>query len=470
MINFKQYYRLITEGGQYGHMFNPYEDHTLSFANLKDMIEQMFSGSITEVKEKTDGQALSVSFRKDMGVIFSRNKTHTIAGVTGDKANALRGAKQVEEKFGEAPDHVKSTFRTGADALQKAIMALTPAQRRKLFGEGTKWVAVEIIHGNNPNVIPYLEVDGKGKRSLIVLHSYREYDAAGGVIDSDFDEYGRMMAGMIKQKGKSHIGDYTIMSMPMVKLHEGEQEDGESITNFKNMVMDFDAEVNVIRDQFSLTDEHTIGDYWLSFMTESARAAFESAEYHVEPDFHKRLALRLVAKKLPKFKSHPEFQHAITHVRDIEFQLGKSEQTKNIRVWLNNFEGGLGHTQAYNAMINPLKLLTLKVGTQFLSNMSEYLTLNPSDSIKDIKANIDRTVADIRSGGDESSIAKLDAQIDIINKLGGLEKIIPTEGVTFTYTKPGLDASGHPHEQVVYKLTGIFAPINQILGSLKFSR
>ena len=470
MINFKQYYRLITEGGQYGHMFNPYEDQSLTFGDLKDMISQMFNGSITEVKEKTDGQALSVSFRKDMGVIFSRNKTHTIAGVTGDKANALRGAKQVEDKFGAAPDHVKSTFRTGADALQKAILALTPAQRRKLFGEGTKWVAVEIIHGNNPNVIPYLEVDGKGKRSLIVLHSYREYDANGGVVESDFDEYGRMMAGMIKQKGKSHIGDYTIMSMPMVKLHEGEQEDGEKVTNFKSMVVDFHSEVNAIRDQFSLTDEHTIGDYWINFMTESVRAAFDKAGWRVDPGFHKRLAARLVAKKLPKFKTHSEFKNAITHVRDIVFQLGNSEQTSSIRAWLSDFEGGLGHTQVYNAMINPLKLLTLNVGAQFLSNMSEYLTLNPSSSIKDIKSNIDRTVADIRSGGDENSIAKLEDQLDIIKKLGGLEKIVPTEGVTFTYTKPGLDGNGHPHEQVVYKLTGIFAPINQILGSLKFKR
>ena len=469
MINFKQYHRLITEGGQYGHMFNPYEDHTLSFFNLKDMISQMFSGSITEVKEKTDGQALSVSFRDDMGVIFSRNKTHTIAGVTGDKKAALRGARQVGEKFGQAPDHVKETFMSGAAALEKAIRVLSPAQRRKLFGNGTKWVAVEIIHGNNPNVIPYLEVDGKGKRSLIVLHSYREYDASGAVVDSDFDESGRMMAGMIKQKGKAHIGDYRIMSMPMIKLRVNDEE-GTHVTNFKEMSMSFAAEVDSIRGQFGLSDDNTIGDYWLSFMTQQVQDAFAQQGFSVDPGFHKRLAARFVAKKLPKFKSHPEYKHAITHVRDIEFQLGKNEQTKSIRAWLNNFEGSPEHNRVYNAMINPLKLLTLNVGTQFLSNMGEYLTLNPSETAKDIKSQIDRTVADIRSSGDEDKISKLDAQLDIIRKLGGLDEIVPTEGVTFTYTKPGVDAEGHPHEQVVYKLTGIFAPVNQILGSIKFSR
>jgi len=52
----------------------------------------------------------------------------------------------------------------------------------------------------------------------------------------------------------------------------------------------------------------------------------------------------------------------------------------------------------------------------------------------------------------------------MINKLGGLDKIVPTEGLTFTYTPDG------ETEPRIYKFTGIFAPVNQILGSLKFSR
>ena len=52
----------------------------------------------------------------------------------------------------------------------------------------------------------------------------------------------------------------------------------------------------------------------------------------------------------------------------------------------------------------------------------------------------------------------------MIEKLGGLKEIVPTEGLTFTYTPKGTD------EQKIYKFTGIFAPVNQILGSLKFAR
>ena len=52
----------------------------------------------------------------------------------------------------------------------------------------------------------------------------------------------------------------------------------------------------------------------------------------------------------------------------------------------------------------------------------------------------------------------LKTQLDRIKRLGGFEKIVPAEGIVFTY---GGDT---------YKLTGAFAPINQILGTLKFSR
>ena len=49
-------------------------------------------------------------------------------------------------------------------------------------------------------------------------------------------------------------------------------------------------------------------------------------------------------------------------------------------------------------------------------------------------------------------------QIERIKRLGGFEKIVPVEGIVFTY-------GGN-----TYKLTGAFAPINQILGTLKYSR
>jgi DNA-binding transcriptional MerR regulator len=48
-------------------------------------------------------------------------------------------------------------------------------------------------------------------------------------------------------------------------------------------------------------------------------------------------------------------------------------------------------------------------------------------------------------------------QLSRIEDIGGLTNIVPTEGIVFIY-------KGNE-----YKLTGLFSPINQIMGFLKYS-
>ena len=55
-----------------------------------------------------------------------------------------------------------------------------------------------------------------------------------------------------------------------------------------------------------------------------------------------------------------------------------------------------------------------------------------------------------------SKLQKLKIQIEKLEAIGGLNAIVPSEGLVFKY-------KGN-----LYKFTGAFAPINQILGSLKF--
>jgi len=50
----------------------------------------------------------------------------------------------------------------------------------------------------------------------------------------------------------------------------------------------------------------------------------------------------------------------------------------------------------------------------------------------------------------------LKRELQRLKDIGGMNTIVPTEGIVFTYNGK------------LYKLTGAFAPINQILGYLKF--
>ena len=92
------------------------------------------------------------------------------------------------------------------------------------------------------------------------------------------------------------------------------------------------------------------------------------------------------------------------------------------------------------------------------------MTLNPSQAVQEIRQGIEEVTREIEATGDMSLMSKLQHELKMIDKLGGLDNIVPSEGLTFTYTPDG------ESEPRIYKFTGIFAPVNQILGSLKFSR
>ena len=66
---------LLLEGGAYGHMSHPFDDMDLTFGDLKNIIKGALNGDLGVVREKTDGQALAISW-KNGRLIAARNKGH----------------------------------------------------------------------------------------------------------------------------------------------------------------------------------------------------------------------------------------------------------------------------------------------------------------------------------------------------------------------------------------------------------
>ena len=56
--------KLLMEGGAYGHMNHPFDsDVNLTFGQLKDIVNRALDGTLENTREKTDGQALAISWR-----------------------------------------------------------------------------------------------------------------------------------------------------------------------------------------------------------------------------------------------------------------------------------------------------------------------------------------------------------------------------------------------------------------------
>jgi hypothetical protein len=67
-------------------------------------------------------------------------------------------------------------------------------------------------------------------------------------------------------------------------------------------------------------------------------------------------------------------------------------------------------------------------------------------------------IKDLQTSDNPDTLKKLEIQLKKIERMGGFDTIVPIEGIVFTY-------GGN-----TYKLTGSFAPVNQILGVLKYAR
>lgn len=443
MRSFKQYNQIIEEGGAYGHMANVHEDYMLKFEDLQNIIKQALTGNIKgEIKEKTDGQALAVSHRAGR-VIFARNKGHYKEFGKG----AIKGSTGITKFFKDHPNNnVKEAFGYAAKDLEKAIKALSDRQKQLLFADGRKWINIEVIWPATVNVIPY-------NHELLVLHNFREYDIEGNVVDGDFDEYGRMMAGMIEQINQKVQSKFTITSMPLLKLPQ--------VKNFEASQTEYLSTINNILSTYGLNSMDTVGDYWVSYMSKVVRDGAAQFNYMIQPDTLKKIAYRWAFKLLAPGK-RPNDYNSLSFKNITELK-GLVDNNEFIQ-WVSATERSGELKNIHEAMVEPFKSLFLKLGVELNKNIANLLTLNPEDAVQEIRRGIEEVTREIEQTGDLSLMNKLKKELKLIDQAGGLNEIVPTEGLTFTYTPEG------ETKPKIYKFTGIFAPINQILGSLKFSR
>ena len=62
----------------------------------------------------------------------------------------------------------------------------------------------------------------------------------------------------------------------------------------------------------------------------------------------------------------------------------------------------------------------------------------------------------MKAAGDKKKLNTLKLLLDKLDKIGGVDSIVPSEGLVFKY-------KGN-----TYKFTGAFAPVNQITGLISF--
>jgi len=399
---------IITEGGAYGHMSHPFDtDINLTFGQLKDIVNRALEGTLEFTREKTDGQALAISWR-DGRLVAARNKGH----LKNKGENAL-DIKGVSDKF-QGRGGLSDAYNYAMKDLSNAISSLNDKQRDKIFKQGACFMNLEVIYPTSVNVIPY-------GQALLVFHGTMEYDMEGKAIGEN-GEAARILAGMIKQVNKDVQDNYTIQGPPVVKLPKS--------TDLSKKRSKYSSQISKLQKEFKLKDTDGVADYhqawWEQWVDKNSPSTLDN-----------KTKMGLVKRWAFMDKKFRLDNRNITDSKTLEWAK-KTDKDNHKKISKDN--------------LMKFEKIFLGLGAEVLEFTSSALTVNPDKAVRDIKKRIDKTIKDVKKSGDPKKIDKLKLELGRLNSIGGSKKIVPNEGIVFLY-------KGN-----TFKLTGTFASVNQILG------
>ena len=426
LLKFKDFVNLITEsfvneGGAYGHLNHPFDDINLTFQDLQDMLDSTINGAFGPenfVQEKTDGQNIMVSWKGEK-LIAARNRSH----LKNQGANAL-SAEALAQMFAGRGE-IEIAFNTAMQDLSSAIAALSSSDRNKFFAEGKKFASVEVITPKTQNVIPY-------GLKMLVFHGITEYDNEGNAISED-KQAGRDLGKLIEEVNASVQKDFFIRGPHDLEIR--------ALPNTKARESYYRKKLKDVMSQSGCDLNSTVGDYVIGMAKNILGREASKSGISIPSHSEERLVRRIADIDKTKSYTIPEIKKDLGAGASWFIELEK-KSSKVIR----------------REIYAPLENIFLEIGTEMMKNMSSFLAANPTQASETLRKEIEKAISSVRTNGNEEDVVKLEHELKRIAVSGGLESVVPTEGITFLFRGK------------LYKYTGIFAPINQIKGMLTYQR
>jgi hypothetical protein len=309
---------------------------------------------------------------------------------------------------------IEKAYNCAMKDLTNAIKSLSDAQRFKIFKDGACFMNLEVIYPTSVNVIPY-------GQALLVFHGTMEYNDAGEAIGEN-QGAARILAGMIKQVNKNVQDSYTIQGPPILSLPKKQE--------LSSQKPKFISQISKLQSEFGLKDTDGVGEYhqawWDNFINKKSPSMLDN-----------KTKMGLIKRWAFGDKGFRIDNKNITDEKVLNWALktDKDDQAKITKQNLMKFED-----------------IFLGVGAEVLQFTSSVLTVNPDKAIRDMKNRLDQTIKDVQKSGDPKKIEKLKLELRRLQAIGGPNKIVPNEGIVFTY------------QGKTFKLTGAFASLNQLLG------
>lgn len=383
------YKPMIVEGGAGGHMSHPFEYDELTGDDLIELVEDLFGGKITDMKEKLDGTNIHATMNNAGQVVFIRNKSNLNSELGG------MSIQDMADKWADKPS-VQNTFLTAGRIITEIFEKLG-AKYFNPDADTRKVINCECIIAGKTNVMPYAA-------DRVAFHGYKIYKRNGSAWEET-------------ENVEGHVED-------IYKAAKGI----DAAKPRMNLVIKSVEEANKFAKVFKGKLEKLFKD--------------EKLGTNVSLETWKRCRFE---KIMPEWLNDGG-KDVVTAVYNRWFNDDKSFKAAELKkIYADNYKDVVSDKFAkpyVKQVLEPIDDLFLEIGNQFIKLCDGFTNATSHASIIDtLKKDIEDVCTSVEKNGSDEVKQQLEFQMNRLRKLGD-NAINHAEGVVFTYKGRLMKATG----------------------------
>jgi hypothetical protein len=369
---------MIAEGGAAGHMSHPFEYDEMTGRDLIDLVDDLFSGKIENMKEKLDGTNIHATMNNNGQVVFIRNKSNLNSELGG------MSIQDMANKWADKPS-VQNTFLTAGEIITKIFNKLG----KKYFNpdsETRKVINCECIVAGKTNIMPYAE-------DRVAFHGY--------VIYKKDSKHGSVWEEVENVEG--HVDDIYKAAEGMNEARPRKNLVVKSIEEAAKFAKVFKSDLENLFKSEGLSINATI-DEWKRKRFETIKPSWLDKEVNRVFDrwFNDDKSLKATDLK----KLYPD------HYDEVKSDKFAKKFIKQV--------------------IEPIDDLFLEIGNAFINMCDGFTNSDSHDTIVDtLKKDLEDVCSEVEKRGSEELKQQLEFQLNRLRKLR--DNINSAEGIVFVY-------------------------------------
>lgn len=383
-----------------------YDDDTLTFEQIQHLCKCALFGRL-EQKSRV--------FEK----VDGQNLLATVDS-TGPKI-AIGDARILDEgliktRYANRPE-LCSAFLEAKHDITSLFNSMSGLDQKKYFENGKRWVNMEVVHPDTRNVIYY------GQEPFLQFHSFITFE--GHTRKMDFNEIDSFVNSLHPEKIKT---DMTFSYRGPNEI-QFELTDNDKILSNK-IGIKISNNFSKMLNSVALTSKSTIREYYRAYWKERIEKKFATlplpARNHLLDRWGNRdKSYKLNSMTIPKFR--------LGEVKDFD---------KNV------------YERENNMLRNKIKFNVLLASTYAMKNITNSINQHQ----KECRLMVEKELLEFY--GNQSVLLEHQEEIveqdELYTMCGGFTNFVAMEGITFF------------HNDKLFKMTGLFSPINQMLGIIKY--